>query len=187
MEAFAIFDYSFMFTFAIVALAIYILFGIILFKLNKAINKKVTLIAWIPIVNIYLLGKLTVNKIVGWILIIILFLITNHRVPLIGQKFMQNISLETSYILFQIYLIILFALFIYAIGKLINLEKEIKKETMIETAGLELTEQLEQKNVFENPSDISIDFSTSESPQTQKDSQAAIIEIQDIPDIIKIE
>lgn len=55
----------------VITLAIYIAQAIFLNKFNKLVNGKGTPMAWIPIANIYLLGKLTVNKVVGWVLAIL--------------------------------------------------------------------------------------------------------------------
>ena len=69
---------------AIVLIIIYIILGIYLNKLNYILYGKKTPMAWIPIVNIYLLGKLTFNKIVGWILIGCMFLQSETTVTING-------------------------------------------------------------------------------------------------------
>ena len=56
-----------------VVILIYILVGILLNKLNKVMYGKGTALAFIPFCNVYLLGKLTINKIVGWVLLGCLF------------------------------------------------------------------------------------------------------------------
>ena len=56
-----------------IVIAIYIATAIFLNKFNKLVYGKGTAKAWIPIANIYLLGKLTVNKFVGWILVACIF------------------------------------------------------------------------------------------------------------------
>ena len=60
---------------------IHILLGIFLNKFNKLVYGEGSILAWFPIFNLYLLGKLTVNKYVGWILgIFIFYLIKGTKV-----------------------------------------------------------------------------------------------------------
>ena len=66
-------------------IAIYVVLGIVLNKLNKKIYGKGTALAWIPLCNTYLLGKLTVNKVVG-IALIILPLLNSRFTITIGQN-----------------------------------------------------------------------------------------------------
>ncbi len=49
---------------------IYSMFCVLLNKLNAAKNGKATVLAWIPIFNICLLGKLTVHVIIGFLLVL---------------------------------------------------------------------------------------------------------------------
>lgn len=53
-----------------VVIALYVVMGIYLNRLNEIEYGKKTCFAWIPILNFYLLGKLAVNKLVGWILVL---------------------------------------------------------------------------------------------------------------------
>ena len=57
-----------------VVLALYIVMGIYLNKLNEIKYGKKTCFAWIPILNFYLLGKLGANKFVGWVMALSVFL-----------------------------------------------------------------------------------------------------------------
>lgn len=82
--------------------------GFIIYKLNKIMYHEKSIMAWIPIVNIYLLGKLTINKMVGKLLIIGLIIVFCFDVPLI---------------IFILYFIILIGFYIYAIIKYLNLKK----------------------------------------------------------------
>lgn len=93
----------------------YALFGVFLCKLNTLVNGKGTMLAWVPICNIYLLGKLAVNKVVGWILVIGTFLIGIMR-------FSDVPSESISSIVFKIYNIIILGLFIYAVIKYFKLK-----------------------------------------------------------------
>lgn len=67
--------------------------------------------AWIPIANIYLLGKLTINKIVGWLLVICMLLsgLQVNENYLLPEKLIPIVSI--------IYTIVVIVLFIYAIVK----------------------------------------------------------------------
>ena len=67
-----------------------------------------SIMAWIPIVNIYLLGKLTTNKIGGILLFLGLIIVFCFDVP---------------FIMFILYIIILIVIYIYAIIKYIKLKK----------------------------------------------------------------
>ena len=56
-------------------LILYVIFSSILSKANKTIYEEKNIFAWIPIFNLYLLGKIAINKIIGVILVLIEFLI----------------------------------------------------------------------------------------------------------------
>lgn len=75
----------------IVGLIIYIITSIFLNKLNKLMYGKGTPMAWIPIFNIYLLGKLTVNKLVGWILIVCIFITGSYSTTVNGVETTHDI------------------------------------------------------------------------------------------------
>ena len=92
----------------LIILAIYIIEALILNSLNKKIYGEGTWQAWVPFANVYLLGKLTVNKTVGWILLILAFF--SGREEGIGET------------LNNIYSLAVFVLFIYAIVKLSQLK-----------------------------------------------------------------
>lgn len=113
-------------TFAILILVIlYIIQGIILTKLNKLMYGKGTPMAWIPIVNIYLLGKLTIHKIVGWSFIICMVLTGTFTVTINNvQKVYTLFPNEIREIIYVILDITTFALFFYAIYKYFKLKKE---------------------------------------------------------------
>lgn len=54
----------------IIVIVVYILVGRMLSRLNEKMYGKRTILAYIPIVNYYILGKLTINKVFGWVLVI---------------------------------------------------------------------------------------------------------------------
>jgi len=68
----------------ILAIFIYVLCAVLLNKLNKALYGKTTWMAWIPPFNIYLLGKLTIHKVFGWILLLAFLAGTTVTVELNG-------------------------------------------------------------------------------------------------------
>lgn len=122
--------------FLIIAIAIYVAVGIFLNKLNKLIYGKGTPMAFIPLVNTYLLGKLTVGKPVGLILVF---------ATLITGTFTTNVDgVENSYTLFSadvsskistIVNIVIFGLFIYAIFLYFKLKKEKNNGSYVDSKG----------------------------------------------------
>ena len=102
----------------VVAIAIYVVMGIVLNKLNKAMYGKGTALAWIPICNTYLLGKLTVNKLVGWILVICIFVTDSYTTTVDGvEKTYSLLPASISSTVTTIYGLVVLGLFIYAIVK----------------------------------------------------------------------
>ena len=67
-----------------VVVALYIVMGLYLNKLNEIEYGKKTCFAWIPILNFYLLGKLAVNKFVGWILVLSVILTGSSETTING-------------------------------------------------------------------------------------------------------
>ncbi len=106
-----------LFAFAIIvfvlAIVIYIAYGIFLNRFNKLLYGKGTPIAWIPIANLYLLGKLTFNKSVGWILVVLSFLTAETTTTVNGEVKTQHALIPGGGILS----LVEFGLFIYAIIK----------------------------------------------------------------------
>ena len=102
----------------VVAIIIYVVMGIVLNKLNKVMYGKGTALAWIPICNTYLLGKLTVNKLVGWILVICIFVTGSFTTTVDGvEKVYSLLPANISSTVTTIYGLVVFGLFIYAIVK----------------------------------------------------------------------
>lgn len=107
-------------------LGVYIACSIFLNKFNKLVYEKGTPMCWIPIANIYLLGKLTVNKIVGWLLVICIFLTGKFTITFNGTETVYTILPEgISSIVSTIWGIAVLVLFIYAIIKYNKLKKQI--------------------------------------------------------------
>jgi len=117
----------------IVVLLIYIGISIFLNKLNKVIYKKGTIMAFLPIFNVYLLGKLTVNKIVGWLLVIATFITGSFTTSINGKE--SSFSLlpsSTSAFISAITSVMTIVLFIFAIVKYNKLKGKKFKEEVIE-------------------------------------------------------
>ena len=109
----------------IIVAAIYVAVAIFLNKLNKLIYGKGTPMAFIPIANVYLLGKLTLNKIVGWLLIICLILTGDISVTVNNETSTTSILPDDIQVIVSlIYSVATLVLFIYAIIKYFNLKKE---------------------------------------------------------------
>ncbi len=107
---------SFLLIFIVIAL--YVVEAYFLNKFNKLVNGKGTALAWIPVCNIYLLGKLTVNKIVGWILVICIFLTSKITITINGVSTVYTILPKSiSSLVLTVYDLAVFVLFIYAIVK----------------------------------------------------------------------
>ena len=100
-------------------IAIYVVLGIVLNKLNKKIYGKGTALAWIPFCNVYLLGKLTANKFVGIFLLFVL-LITGEYNFSNGNNYVSFVIVPDNVrsIIMIIYSVFVVILFIYAIVKL---------------------------------------------------------------------
>ncbi|MEG2550594.1 MAG: hypothetical protein RSA06_07120 [Erysipelotrichaceae bacterium] len=116
---------GFLIVILLVALAIYIVSAIFLNKFNKLVYGKGTAMAWIPILDIYLLGKLTVNKWVGWVLVICVFLKDTYTTTVNGVESTRGILPEgIRNVVSTIYGLAVLGLFIYAIIKYNKLKKE---------------------------------------------------------------
>ena len=116
----------------VIVIVIYIAIGIFLNKLNKLKYGKGTPMAFIPLVNIYLLGKLTISKPVGLILVFL---------PILTGTFTTNINgVENSYTLLPadinskvsaVYSLVTLGLLIYAIVLYFKIKREKKNGTYI--------------------------------------------------------
>ena len=123
---------TYLIIFLVIVIVIYIAIGIFLNKFNKLKYGKGTPMAFIPLVNIYLLGKLTISKPVGLILVFI---------PLLTGTFTTNINgVENTYTLLPadinskvntVYNLVTLGLLIYAIVLYFKLKKEQKNGTYI--------------------------------------------------------
>ena len=108
----------------VIIIAIYVAQAIFLNKFNRLVNGKGTAMAWIPIANLYLLGKLTFNKIVGWGLVICSFLTSSYTTTINGVETTHSILPESiSSLVSTLYNFAVLGLFIYAIIKYNKIKK----------------------------------------------------------------
>lgn len=101
-------------------LILYVIFSSILSKANKTIYEEKNIFAWIPIFNLYLLGKIAINKIIGVILVLIEFLIGF----LCSIPYFQNVI--PSYIvdiLSLIFIFVIIILFFIVLAKYFKVKK----------------------------------------------------------------
>lgn len=104
---------------------IYVVQAIFLSKFNKLKKGYGTAMGWVPIANIYLLGKLTFSKIVGWILIGLIFSTATLTITINGVEnkyklFPDDINIIVSRLL----ALLILGLFIYAIIKYIRIKND---------------------------------------------------------------
>ena len=101
-------------------LILYVIFSSILSKANKTIYEEKNMFAWIPIFNLYLLGKIAINKIIGVILVLIEFLIGF----LCSIPYFQNVI--PSYIvdiLSLVFIFVIIILFFIVLAKYFKVKK----------------------------------------------------------------
>ena len=108
----------------LIIIGIYVAIAIFLNKFNKLVYGKGTALAWIPICNVYLLGKLAVNKIVGWVLVVCVFLSASYTTTVNDVTTVHTLLPEgISNVVSTIYSLATFVLLIYAIVKYNKLKK----------------------------------------------------------------
>ena len=96
-------------------IVIYSMFAVILNKLHSAKYGKTTPLVWVPIINIYLLGKLVIHAIFGVILILGLLFGICISFNIKGLESIHNVMPKEYVFPYQIaYLLIILILFIIA-------------------------------------------------------------------------
>lgn len=133
---------------AIMIIAVYILIGLLLSKLNKLIYGKNTVMAWIPPFNVYLLGKLTVGKWLGWFLVLcdIFNSSLDKKIPIFPELLGNTIE--------EVYSLGVIVLFICAIIKYDRLKNNkkncdtVNSNQIIQTSNSELNPTI--KNIDKN-------------------------------------
>ena len=94
---------------------LYIMYALFLNKLNNVMYGKGTIMAWLPIFNIYLLGKLAFNRLIGLLLIILSIFCVSGEVTIMDKTY--NLSIfpaNITKIIAIVYVIFVIALYIYA-------------------------------------------------------------------------
>lgn len=110
-----------------VLLLTFIIQGLITSKINKSIYGRDSIFAWIPFLNIYTLGKVCADEIVGIILAAMTILIFRLTLPINGiDKTFALLPKSTYEILLPYCLFMIGCLYIYSIFKFLRLRKEKK-------------------------------------------------------------
>lgn len=104
-------------------IVIYIAQALFLSNFNNLVYGKKTALGWLPIANVYLLGKLLFNKKVGWALVGGILLNSTVTININGVETVYRLlPKDLSSIFSLVYSFVIFALFIYAIVKYSNLK-----------------------------------------------------------------
>lgn len=123
---------AFLIAILILIIIMYVFMGVFLGKLNKLIYGKGTPMAWIPLLNTYLMGKLVVNKVFGIILVIIPFIISfipgadisnTHTTIQNGVQTTVSTSTSLNTILLLVYSLVCLVIFVLAVVKYFKLKK----------------------------------------------------------------
>lgn len=123
---------AFLIAILILIIIMYVFMGVFLGKLNKLIYGKGTPMAWIPLLNTYLMGKLVVNKVFGMILVIIPFIISfipgadisnTHTTIQNGVQTTVSTSTSLNTILLLVYSLVCLVIFVLAVVKYFKLKK----------------------------------------------------------------
>lgn len=168
---------AFIIAFFILAIIMYVFMGIFLGKLNKIMYGKKTPMAWIPVLNTYLMGKLAFNKIVGIILVILPVIImfipnidfSNKSTEVQnGVTITQTTSISLNTILLLVYSLVCLIIFVMTVVKYFKLKKN--RVQKIETP--------EPENTITPPVGTPMEVT----PQTNVTSNQNIAESFSVPD-----
>ena len=104
----------------------YSMVSVLINKLNDAIHGKITVLAWVPVTNVYLLGKLVVNKIMGILLAVLLLYGIIIAIDIHGLEVLQALKLPASYVVpyLAIYALMIFLLVVVGKSKLNKIIRE---------------------------------------------------------------
>ena len=104
----------------------YSMVSVLINKLNDVIHGKTTVFAWLPITNVYLLGKLVVNKIIGILLAVLLLYGIILVIDIPSLEVLQTLKLPASYVVpyFAIYALMIFLLVVVGKSKLNKIIRE---------------------------------------------------------------
>lgn len=107
-------------------IVLYTMFAVFLNKLSNMKRGKTTPLVWLPVINVYLLGKLVVNSIIGLLLVILLLygIIISFDIP--GLEIVKVLKLPSTYVLpYQIgYFIMILSLVVIGKSKLNQIIRE---------------------------------------------------------------
>ena len=123
-------------------------FAVFLNRINNIKYGKTTIIAWIPILNIYLLGKLAINVVVGFLLMIALLFGICISFNIKGLESIHNI-LPKEYVLpYQIVFGVIFIILI--IVAQFKLAKMVRNGTGKDRTNSFVKKNFEEKEVSSN-------------------------------------
>jgi hypothetical protein len=117
---------GFMLIFFIVFLVLYILGSLGLAGITKNVNEKGGWMAWFPIFNFYLIGKLGFSKVVGWAMVVLSFLSSKSTTTVNGVSVTTGTILPT-----QLASIASFALFILLIVSLFKIYSKVSEKAVV--------------------------------------------------------
>ena len=105
---------------------VYSMVSVIINKLNNVIKGKTTVFAWIPFTNVYLIGKLVANKIIGILLVILLLYGVIISVDIPGLEVLQKFKLPSQYVVpyFALYSLMIFLLVVAGKSKFNKIIRE---------------------------------------------------------------
>lgn len=120
--------------FAIPLVIFWLFLSIFLTIFNKKVYKKFSLLAWVPIFHLYLLGELTFNMMVGFLILFSTLLVTNFHVEYgnmqvnFGVIPLEYNGIKWAITALNLYIVVLMGITFLGIFKCINY-KEKKKDT----------------------------------------------------------
>ena len=158
MDEFLSFFTNNMIIFLIIAIILYIIYCIFIRSFYKLVYEKKTVLAWIPIYNIYLLGTLVINELIGFIVAICSLLFIRFQITFsnfsINYGVLDMLPEESRKVIYTkiapIFFVILLLILIIGIIKYILLNKEHKNK-------LKYASKINKQNISNN-NEIKDDF-----------------------------
>ena len=120
----------FLLLFGIVFIIIYVLLALLLSNLHKKIYGRKSVLAWIPILNLYILGKVTTGRLVGLLLVGANLISFNYKITINGVVYSYSLLSSTArWVVATLVAIISIILYGVAIVKFIKISsKDILNE-----------------------------------------------------------
>ena len=104
--------------FILIAIVLHALIGLYVDKLKLLEKDRLTNYSLLPFSNVYLLGKYTFNWVIGFILVLILLLVSDYTIFILGKEYgFQIISEGVRKIFFDIYFIVILVVLFLAVRK----------------------------------------------------------------------